>query len=76
MITKDGVCILIKDNTIQFQYRKHFEACTIKMSINKMKLHILCLQKGADGDFNKFIEQLDSTQVYLESKKLELIKVW
>jgi hypothetical protein len=67
--------MLVKENMIKFQYRKHFEVCTMKITINKMKLHILCLQMVQMGDFSKFIEQLDYTWVYLESKKQELISV-
>jgi hypothetical protein len=45
----------------------------VKTTINKRKLCILCLYRAAGGDVSQFIEQLDSTLLYLESIKSELI---
>lgn len=50
-----------------------FEACALKISINKMKLCTLCLYRPPDGDFNQFIDQLNSILLFLESTKLESI---
>jgi hypothetical protein len=75
-----GVCSLVKDN-ISYQVldltnliiETIFEACAVKITINKRKLCILCLYRSPDGDLIKFIEQLDSTLSYLERIKVELI---
>jgi hypothetical protein len=75
-----GVCILVKDN-IPYQeldltnlsIEKVFEVCAVKITINTWKLCILCLYRAPDGDMSQFIEQLDSTLLYLVSIKLELI---
>ena len=50
-----------------------FEACAVKITINKRKLCNLCLYRAPDGDLCQFIEQLDFTLLYLESTKSELI---
>jgi hypothetical protein len=59
-----GVCILVKDNILyqvldlsSFSIERIFEPCAIKVTINKVKLCIMCLYRARDGDLNQFIEQ-------------------
>lgn len=75
-----GVYILVKDNIVyqvldlsNWRIEKMFEACALKISINKMKLCTLRLYRDPDRDFNQFIEQLNSILLFLESTKLESI---
>jgi hypothetical protein len=75
-----GVCILVKDNRLyqvldlyNWSIEKIFEAWALTISINMMKLCILCLYRAPNKDLNQLIEQLDSTLLYLESRKLELL---
>jgi hypothetical protein len=75
-----GVCILVKDNILyqvldlyNLSIEKIFEAWALTISVNKMKLCILCLYRDPNKDLNQLIEQLDSTLLYLESTQLELL---
>jgi exonuclease III len=75
-----GVCILVKDNILyqvlvlpSFSIERIFEACAINITINKVKLCIMCLYRAPDGDLNQFIEQLDVTLQHLWSKNIRLI---
>jgi exonuclease III len=75
-----GVCILVKDNTLcqvldlsSFSIERIFEACAIRITINKVKLCIMCLYRAPDGDLNQFIEQLDVMFQHLRSKNIRLI---
>jgi exonuclease III len=80
-ICKNGeVCILVKDSILyqeldlsKLSMEKIFEACAVKITLNKRKLCVLCLYRAPDGDLNQFIEQLESTLLYLGSTKSELI---
>jgi hypothetical protein len=80
-ICKNGrVCILVKDNILyqeldlsKLSMEKIFEACAVKITLNKRKLCILCFYRAPHGDLNQFIEQLESTLLYLGSTKSELI---
>ncbi|GFG40364.1 hypothetical protein Cfor_00561, partial [Coptotermes formosanus] len=67
-----GVCILVKDNILyqvldfsSFSIDRIFEACAIKITINKVKLCIMCLYRAPDGDLNQLIEQLDAMLQHL-----------
>jgi hypothetical protein len=75
-----GIRILVKDNILHqvlgisnLSIEKMFEPCALKILINKIKLCILRLYRAPDGDLNQFIGQLESTLLYLESTKSELI---
>jgi hypothetical protein len=86
MCKNGGVCILVKDN-ISYQeldltnlsMEKNFEACAVKITINKRKLCILCLYRAPDGDLSQFIEQMNyprklfHTSLRSESRQNKLI---
>jgi hypothetical protein len=48
-------------------FTNNFLSTCYKISVNKMKLYILCMYRAPNGNLNQFIEQLDSTLLYLGS---------
>jgi hypothetical protein len=50
-------------------FTNNFLSTCYKISVNKTKLYILCLYRAPNGNLNQFIEQLESTLLYLESTR-------